>query len=110
MVEKLGDGGMGMVCRAEDTKLGPGIAWESLLAMLGCMAGNLLTVCIIIAQQEEMKILDVLSRLNPEIALEFMKATFSPIDLLFYAFAINYGYKFSFRPLASEELASVVKS
>ncbi len=57
-----------------------------------------------------MKILDVLSRLNPEIALEFMKATFSPIDLLFYAFAIYYGYKFSFRPLASEELASVVKS
>ncbi len=79
------------------------------LAVLGCLAGKLLTSCIFIAQAEEMAVLDLLSQINPAIAMEIMRLTFSPIDVLFYAFAVYYGYKLSFRPLTGEELATVVK-
>lgn len=79
------------------------------LAVLGCLAGNLLTSCIFIAQSEKMEVLEVLSQINLEVALEIMQVTFSPIDVLFYAFAVYYGYKLSFRPLTEEELATVVK-
>ena len=79
------------------------------LAILGCLAGNLLTSCAFIARAEEMAVLDVLSQINPAIAMEIMRLTFSPIDVLFYAFAVYYGYKLSFHPLTGEELATVVK-
>ena len=36
-----------------------------------------------------------------------MKVMFSPIDLLFYAVGVYEGYKFSFRQLTEEEIASV---
>lgn len=39
--------------------------------------------------------------------LEIMKVMFSPIDLLFYAVGVYEGYKFSFRQLTEEEIASV---
>ncbi|MCZ6905376.1 MAG: hypothetical protein O7F56_06900 [Acidobacteria bacterium] len=79
------------------------------LAVLGCLAGNLLTSCIFIAQAQEMPVLVILSQINPAIAVEIMRLTFSPIDVLFYAFAVYYGYKLSFHPLTGEELATVVK-
>ena len=79
------------------------------LALLGCLAGNLFSVCAIISKQEEIPFFDILMQLNPQIAFELMKATFSPIDLLFYLIAIYEGYRFSFRTITEEELAGVVK-
>ena len=79
------------------------------LAVIGCLAGNLLTSCIQIAQEEEMEISEVLSKIDPEVALKIMQITFHPMDVLFYALAVYYGYKLSFRPLTEEELATVVK-
>ena len=77
------------------------------LALVGCVAGNLLTVVIVVARQEEMAILDVLSRLNPSIAVRLLAATFSPIDVLFYGLAIYFGYKYSFRRVSAGDLASL---
>ncbi len=79
------------------------------LAIIGCLAGNLLTSCVFIAQAEKMEVLEVLSQISPEVALELMQLTFSPIDLLFYGIAVYSGYKLAFRPLTEEELATVVK-
>jgi hypothetical protein len=79
------------------------------LSLLGCLAGNLFSVCIVVSRQEGMAILEVLSRLNPEIVVGLMKATFSPIDLLFYGIAIYEGYKFSFRTITEGELAKMIK-
>lgn len=75
------------------------------LSLLGCLAGNLLTVCIVVCRQEGIRLFDVLSSLNAAIAVELMKATFNPIDLLFYGIAIYEGYRFALRRITEEELA-----
>jgi hypothetical protein len=79
------------------------------LSLLGCLVGNLFSACIIISYHEGMNLLEVLSRLNPQIVLELMKVIFSPIDLLFYGIAIYVGYRFSRRTITNEELAKMVK-
>lgn len=66
-------------------------------ALLGCALGNLLTVCIIISRGEGVPLVDLLSQLTPGLAVELMSLTFSPIDLLFYALALQAGYKLSIR-------------
>ena len=81
----------------------------AVLSILGCFAGNLLTACMIISKHQHIPVLQVLSRLDPEIVIEIMKATFSPMDLLFYAIAVYEGYRFSFRRLSKEELEKLVK-
>jgi hypothetical protein len=78
------------------------------LALFGCLAGNLLAACGMVAQQENLSFLDILSRLDAQIIQEIMVATFTPMDLLFYGIAVYEGYKLSFRQLSSEELAKRV--
>lgn len=74
------------------------------LALLGCLVGNLLAVCGMVAQQEDLGLLEILSRLDMQIAQELMTATFSPLDLLFYGIAVYEGYKLSFRQLSAADL------
>lgn len=73
------------------------------LSLLGCLAGNLFTVCIVVSRHQNIPLLDLLSRLNPEIAVRLMTATFSPMDLLFYGIAVYEGYRFSFRILSKAD-------
>lgn len=81
------------------------------LALLGCVLGNILTAAIAISQFEDVAIPVVLLGMaaSPGLVVEFMKETFSPIDLLFYALAIWEGYKFSIREITEEELAAMQK-
>jgi hypothetical protein len=81
----------------------------AILALMGCLAGNFLTVCILISRQESIELLNLLTRLNPAVAVELMKATFNPIDLLFYGIAVYEGYRFSFRRISDEELSKITK-
>ena len=74
------------------------------LGLVGCLIGNLLAVVGLVAKQEELGFLDLLSRLDFGLATELMTATFTPMDLLFYAIAIYEGYKFSFRQVTPSEL------
>ena len=76
----------------------------AVLAVLGCALGNLLSVCIMISQQEGVPILSVISVLTPEIVGELTVVTFHPMDVLFYAMAIYAGYKFSVRQITEGEL------
>lgn len=80
----------------------------AVLALLGCLAGNLLAVCGMIARQESMDLLTVLSRLDAGVAFELLQATFSPIDLLFYGFAVWEGYRFSIRQLTEKDLGETL--
>jgi hypothetical protein len=80
-----------------------GIAGAS-LAFLGCVLGNLLAVCIMAAKQEKIPVMDILSQLTPGLAGELMKATFHPLDLLFYGIALYEGYKLSLRQLTPQEM------
>ena len=74
------------------------------LAFFGCAVGNLFTVCAMVAKQESMALMDVLSQLDLSLIRELMVATFSPMDLLFYGIAIYEGYKLSFRQLSQQDL------
>lgn len=75
------------------------------LALLACLAGNLFMLAAFIAQEESAAFIDVLAFmiLNPAADLELLVATFSPIDLLFYALAAYYGYKYAFRQVTQAE-------
>ncbi len=79
------------------------------LSLLGCLAGNFLTIVIVIAQEEAAPFLDVLAffALTPAAVVEAIALTFSPIDLLFYAIAVYEGYRFAFRRITKEELQSL---
>lgn len=75
------------------------------IALFGCLLGNLLATCGFIAQQQDMPFFEVLTRLNPEIIVDLMVATFSPMDLVFYGFAVYEGYKLSIRQVGPQEIA-----
>ncbi len=80
------------------------------LALLGCLAGNLLTVCILVAKEEAIPLFDLLGRVNVGIALELMQVSFSPMDLLFYGLAVYEGYRLSFRKISPEEMQLLAKT
>lgn len=48
--------------------------------------------------------------LNPAVELELLRATFSPIDLLFYGLALYYGYKAAFRRITPAEQANLYQT
>lgn len=75
------------------------------LALISCLLGNFLTIAAVISREYSVSIFDVLLTMltDPAGDLEIFIATFSPIDLLFYGFAIYYGYQYSFRRLTAEE-------
>lgn len=78
----------------------------AVIALLGCVAGNFLTVIIVVAQQEHMEVTAVLSRLTPGIIADLLKETFQPMDLLFYGIAVYEAYKFSFAPAEEAPVAA----
>lgn len=68
------------------------------LSLMGCLVGNLLAVCIGVSIQQGIPLPEFLSRLNPEVTIAFLTATFQPLDLLFYGIGVYEGYKFSVQP------------
>ena len=100
---------VGMAVRLFGKGIDPvfGIAGAA-LSLIGCLGGNLLSVCMMISQQESIPLFQIFSFLDLAIIVELMIDTFSPIDLLFYGIALYEGYKFSFREVTGEELATVL--
>jgi hypothetical protein len=80
-------------------------------ALFGCLLGNLLTVLLFASQVEALPLTSVAASLitSPGVIIEIFKETFSPIDLIFYGIAVYEGYKFSFRRISEQEMASVQK-
>ncbi len=79
----------------------------ALLSLLGCALGNLLTVCGMLARQEGVPFLEVMSNLDAGAVGQLMVHTFSPMDLVFYGIAGYEGYKLSIRKLTEIELAEL---
>jgi hypothetical protein len=75
----------------------------AVLALVGCLVGNLFASCIAIANSEGMEVFDVISQLDLDLVMEIMQVTFSPMDLLFYGIAVYEGYKLSFRRLTLDK-------
>jgi hypothetical protein len=76
----------------------------AVFSLFGCLLGNLLTMCQMIANQFELPLAEVLMSLTPASAVTIVVETFSPIDLLFYGIAVFEGYKLSTRQITPEEL------
>ncbi len=77
------------------------------LALLGCVLGNVLAACAVMASQLYTPFFEVLGALDWRMAGELLVEWFSPIDLLFYGIALYEGYRLSFRQLSEEELLRV---
>lgn len=81
----------------------------AVLALSGCVLGNLFSTCGFLANQESVPLARLLGNVltQPAVAIEILKATFSPMDILFYGIAVYEGYKFSFRQITQEELTQL---
>ncbi len=75
------------------------------LALLGVVLGNLLMIAILVAREESFTLLDVLALIvqNPALDKQLLAQGFSVIDLLFYGFAVYYGYRYSSRRITAAE-------
>ncbi|HXH28217.1 MAG TPA: hypothetical protein VNL37_04185 [Candidatus Polarisedimenticolia bacterium] len=76
-----------------------------MLSLVGCAAGNLLAVCILIADSRQIPLASILGRMTPALASALLTQTFSGMDLLFYGLALYEGYRFSIRRLTSADFA-----
>ena len=91
--------------RGVDTLYG---AAGSALALAGCVAGNLLAGCAMVASEAQVGLWDVVSRLTPSLAVELLTAMFTPMDVLFYGLAAYEGYRLSFRRFTRADVAARV--
>jgi hypothetical protein len=80
--------------RGQDLRFG---VVGGLLALLGCLVGNLLAAVASLAASGDVPVLDVLAEVHWSVAFDLLRTTWSPIDLLFYALALWQGYTFARR-------------
>jgi hypothetical protein len=79
----------------------------AVLSLLGCAAGNVLSVMIVVSTRQNIPFGDLAAHMTPGIAWQMLVADFSPIDILFYGLGIYYGYRYSFHRISREELAGL---
>lgn len=101
--------GVGLLAGFGVRKFGQGIDAKfgivgAVLALAGCLAGNLFVICYAASHESGLAFFDVLSRITPTLYVELLKETFSPMDLIFYALAVYEGYKFSILPVVVGEV------
>ena len=77
------------------------------LALIGCLAGNLLTVMLVVSSEEHIPLSVIASKLSPDLAWRMLTADFNVIDLLFYGLAIFAGYRYSFQHITPAELEAL---
>ncbi len=62
-------------------------------SFLGCLLGNLLAVCGLVAEEQGVAWTEVLGSLDFATANVLMAISFAPIDVLFYGLALYFGFK-----------------
>lgn len=67
----------------------------AVLALVGCVLGNLFTGIAMVAKENDLAFLDTFMSFDYSAAPELLGAMFSPMDLIFYGIAVWEGYKFS---------------
>jgi len=76
----------------------------AVLSLVGCALGNLLTMTYFIADAEGMTYMNLLAEMDLDLAIEIMTVTFDPMDVLFYAIAVYFGYKNAFRQVTEADI------
>lgn len=67
----------------------------AVLALLGCMLGNVFSLVGFFARQENIGVLTALGAIDYAKIPSIIAASFRPMDLLFYGIAVYEGYRFS---------------
>lgn len=106
--------GVGFVVGMAVGKFGKGIdtvfgVVGAALALVGCAVGNSLAAVGIIARDESVPYFEMLGALSLQDHREIMVAFFSPMDLLFYAIAVYVGFRYAFRTVTEDEVASITE-
>ena len=70
------------------------------LALFGCLLGNLFAVIGLLSTELDLPFFGTLAELDFEATQALLVATFSPMDLLFYAIAVFEAFKLSFQRAA----------
>jgi hypothetical protein len=76
----------------------------ALLALLGCLTGNLLVTCFQAAREYHVSIFRVFSILNMTVISDIFTETFKALDVLFYGLAIYAGFRFSFEKKGKQKM------
>jgi hypothetical protein len=79
----------------------------AVLSLAGCVAGNLLAVMIIYANQQNMPFAELAARMTPSAAWSMLTETFNFMDVIFYGIALYFGYTYSFHKITPEELQAL---
>ena len=66
------------------------------LALFGCVVGDILSDCSVLATQISKPLTEVLGLLTPASAFDLLQAGFQPLDALFYILAAMAGYRNAF--------------
>lgn len=78
------------------------------LALVGCLAGNLMVVVIFASLETGLSVSTVLAGLTPPIIVDLYAGTFNIMDLLFYGLAVTIGYKYSLRTIPQKDMEKLV--
>ena len=76
----------------------------AVLALLGCVLGNMFTIIGVAANEEGLGYFELLIGADYTAVFDIMGQTFGFMDIVFYGIAIYEGYRFSFRQLTEEEI------
>ena len=75
----------------------------AVMALVGCVLGNVFTIVWYISAQTGSSLLSVLTQLDMELVIDLITETFQVMDILFYGLALYFGYKYSFRQLTVDD-------
>lgn len=67
----------------------------AMLALFGCILGNVLTIYMFIAKEYTVPVASVFLQLDTAEIIDMLIESFNPIDLIFYAIALIEGFRFS---------------
>jgi hypothetical protein len=67
----------------------------AVLALIGCLLGNFLSMVGFVAKQQNVNVFGALSAIDLAKVPGAMMSAFNPMDLLFYGIAVYAGFKFS---------------
>ena len=79
----------------------------AVLALAGCVAGNIFATMLMVSAQEHIPLATIAARMTPNLAWVMLADTFSPIDLVFYGFALYFGYRYSFHRITQADLETL---
>jgi hypothetical protein len=76
----------------------------AVLSLFGCVLGNMFSLIGFVSKQEHLSLVATIARLDYSKIPGLVTATFSVMDLVFYAIAVYEGYRFSFRRLSPQDV------